>query len=145
MAALFDAGARQFMTYALEGCPGSTSTTAVDLASWFSFAEPATPGLIMPSASMRLIFPELYEPEGLEPHDVGELYLTNTTHTDRWLEVTEEDIARQVDALRAHASQISRDPLEWVMEGAKEEAVEARRYGHDFKLASGFKYFRFRR
>jgi LmbE family N-acetylglucosaminyl deacetylase len=104
-----------------------------------------TMAAIMPSASMRLIFPELYEEEGLEPHDVKELYLTNTTHTDRWLEVTKEDLDRQVAALKAHVSQISRDPAEWVEADAKEEAAEARRHGHDFTYANGFKYFRFRR
>lgn len=104
-----------------------------------------TLGAIMPSASMRLIFPELYYDEGLEPHDVKELYLTNTTHTDRWLEVTAADLECQVAALKAHASQISRDPAEWVEAGAKEEAAEARQHGHDFTYANGFKYFRFGR
>jgi LmbE family N-acetylglucosaminyl deacetylase len=105
----------------------------------------ATMGAIMPSASMRLIFPELYYDEHLEPHDVGELLLTNTTRTDRWMEVTKDDIDRQVAALKAHASQISNDPAEWVEASAKEEAAEARKHGHDFTYAEGFKYFRFRR
>ncbi len=99
---------------------------------------------IMPSASMRLIFPELYDVEGLEPHDVRELYLTNTTHTDRWVEVTPEDLARQIAALRAHASQIKGDPAEWVEADAKAEAALAHKWGHDFTYAEGFKYFRFR-
>ena len=99
---------------------------------------------IMPSASMRLIFPELYDDEGLEPHDVDELYLTNTTHTDRWVEVTPEDLEHQVVALRAHASQMQSDPAEWVMADARAEAALARKWGHDFTFAEGFKYFRFR-
>jgi LmbE family N-acetylglucosaminyl deacetylase len=99
---------------------------------------------IMPSASMRLIFPELYEVEGLEPFDVSELFLTNTTHTDRWVEVTEEDLGRQAAALRAHASQIQSDPAEWVMAEARAEAERARACGHDFAYAEGFKYFRLR-
>lgn len=99
---------------------------------------------IMPSASMRLIFPELTA-EGLLIHDVKELYLTNTTVADRWVEVTKDDLDRQVAALRAHASQIKRDPAEWVEAGAKEEAADARKHGHDFTYAEGFKYFRFGR
>jgi LmbE family N-acetylglucosaminyl deacetylase len=99
---------------------------------------------IMPSASMRLIFPELLA-EGLEPFDVQELYLTNTTHTDRWVEVTKDDIAAQIAALKAHASQMSQDPTEWMESSAKEEAAEARKHGHDFIYAEGFKYFHFRR
>ena len=103
-----------------------------------------TLGAIMPSASMRLIFPELWD-EGLEPHDVQELYLTNTTHTDRWVEVTKSDLDAQVAALRAHATQMNHDPAEWVYNDAKEEAANARKHGHDFTYAEGFKYFRFGR
>jgi hypothetical protein len=98
----------------------------------------------MPSASMRLIFPELYYDEGLEPHDVRELYLTNTTHTDRWVEVDETDLARQVAALRAHVSQVKDDPTEWVTADARAEAALAHTWGHDFTFAQGFKYFRLR-
>lgn len=99
---------------------------------------------IMPSAGTRLVFPELAA-EGLAAHDVKELYLANTTHADRWVEVTFEDVARAVEALRAHASQISGDPAEWVERDAHEEAADAQRHGHDFALAQGFKYFNFRR
>jgi LmbE family N-acetylglucosaminyl deacetylase len=99
-------------------------------------------GAIMPSASTRLVFPELLK-EGLEPHRVRELYLTNTTKIDCWIEVTKEDIDRQTEALRAHASQMNRDPAEWVESSAKEEATEARKFGHFYTYAEGFKYFRF--
>lgn len=97
---------------------------------------------IMPSASTRLIFPELLA-EGLEPHRVKELYLANTTQADRWVEVTEEDINTQAHALLAHASQLKSDPAEWVKKGAQEDAAEARKHGHDFTYAEGFKFFRF--
>jgi LmbE family N-acetylglucosaminyl deacetylase len=97
---------------------------------------------IMPAASMKLVFPELLE-AGLAPHDVRELYLTNTTHTDRWVAVTEADLAAQVQALRAHASQMKSDPAEWVTADAKAEAAIARAHGHDFTYAEGFKYIRF--
>jgi LmbE family N-acetylglucosaminyl deacetylase len=99
---------------------------------------------IMPSADTRLVFPELLD-EGALPHKIKELFLTNTTHDDRWIEVTRTDIERQADALRAHVSQIGaeRDPMEWMERGARESAAEARRHGHDFELAEGYKYFRF--
>ena len=103
----------------------------------------ATMAAIMPSASMHLIFPELYRDEGLQPHRVKELFLTNTLHADRWVEVTEEDLTRQADALLAHASQVTRDPRERVFQGAREDAAEAHKYGHDFTYAEGFKYIRF--
>jgi LmbE family N-acetylglucosaminyl deacetylase len=103
-----------------------------------------TMAAVMPSASMHLIFPELYRDEGLAPHRVQELYLTNTQHADRWVEVTEEDLNRQVAGLRAHASQLSHDPTERVFAGAREDAAEARKFGHDFTYAEGFKYFKFR-
>jgi hypothetical protein len=52
MAALFDARTRQFMTEALEGCPGIAGTAAsVDLAGWFSAAKLPAPGPIVPSTS----------------------------------------------------------------------------------------------
>lgn len=96
---------------------------------------------IMPSAGMRLIFPELWE-EGLEPHEVKEIYLTNTTHTDRWVAVTQPDLDAQIAGLRAHATQMHSDPAEWVAAEARAEAMRARRHGHDFTFAEGFKYVR---
>ncbi len=103
----------------------------------------ATLAAIMPSSDTRLVFPELLD-EGLAPHKIAELLLTNTTHADRWIEVTKEDVERQAEALRAHVSQMrGRDPIEWVERGAKEDADEARRHGHDFTYAEGYKYFRF--
>ncbi len=103
-----------------------------------------TLGAIMPSADTRLVFPELLD-EGLEPHKVEELYLTNTTHTDRWVEVTQADLDCQIAALQAHRSQISFDPREMVERGARAEAEISRTHGHDFTFATGFKYFDFRR
>ena len=98
---------------------------------------------VMPSISMHLIFPDLYAEEQLAPHRVKELYLTNTLKTDRWVEVLEEDLKRQVEALQAHTTQLTQDPTERIFTGAKENAQEARSYGHDFAYATGFKYFRF--
>jgi len=98
---------------------------------------------IMPSASTRLIFPELLA-EGLEPYKVKELYLTNTHNPDRWLELAQEDLTRQVEALQSHQSQISGDPTERIEANARADAAEARLHGHDFTFADSFKFFRFR-
>lgn len=52
MADFFDAGSRQIMTLALASGPGMSSTASpVDLAGWFSSAEPAAPVPIVPSAA----------------------------------------------------------------------------------------------
>jgi LmbE family N-acetylglucosaminyl deacetylase len=98
---------------------------------------------IMPSASTRLIFPELLA-EGLEPHKIGELYLTNTNQPDRWLAIEEEDLKQQAYALQAHKSQLKGDPTERVYAGARATADQARQHGHDFTYANAFKYFRFK-
>ncbi len=98
---------------------------------------------IMPSASTRLIFPELLD-EGLEPHRVSELLLVNTNHRDYWIEVTTEDIEKQRNALLAHATQVKEGPsLERLLQNAKSAAQEARVHGHFFEYAASFKCFLF--
>jgi LmbE family N-acetylglucosaminyl deacetylase len=97
----------------------------------------------MPSAGTRLIFPDLLR-EGLEPHDVKELYLASSANADRWVDIS-ETLATKIEALRQHRSQIKDwDPAEEMKSWAKGTADEARKHGHDFKYAEGFKYFRFR-
>src|SRR5215831_20854657 len=48
----------------------------------------ATMAAIMPAAGTRLIFPDLLK-EGLEPHDVSELYLASSHQADRWVDISE--------------------------------------------------------
>ena len=97
---------------------------------------------IMPAAGTRLIFQDLLK-EGLEPHDVKELYLANSAHADRWVDIT-DTLEVKIEALRQHKSQIKDwDPAEEMTSWAKRTAEEARKHGHDFTYAEGFKYFRF--
>lgn len=59
---------------------------------------------IFPAARDRLTFPELLE-EGLEPHKVREVLVTEREHADSWIDVSDVmDIA--IEALKQHASQV---------------------------------------
>lgn len=62
---------------------------------------------VYPAARNPMAFPWLYR-EGLEKHVVRRLYLFWTERPNAWIDVT-ATIARKIDALRAHASQI-REP-----------------------------------
>ncbi|MFI5271938.1 MAG: PIG-L deacetylase family protein [Ktedonobacterales bacterium] len=101
----------------------------------------ATLAAIMPVASTRLAFPELAA-EGLKPHNVREIYIGGTQNADRWVDVEGFIEAKQA-ALRAHVSQFPHwDPGTEVEQWARETARQARKYGHDMRLAEGFKYIR---
>ncbi len=103
----------------------------------------ATMAAIMPAAGTRLIFTDLLE-EGLEPHDVKELYLAGSANADRWVDIS-ETLDVKIEALRQHKSQIKDwDPAQEMKAWAKETAEQARKHGHDFKYAEAFKYFRFK-
>jgi LmbE family N-acetylglucosaminyl deacetylase len=103
----------------------------------------ATMAAIMPAAGTRLIFTDLLK-EGLEPHDVKELYLASTTTPDRWVDIS-ETLEAKIEALRQHKSQIKDwDPAEEMKQWAKGTAEQAQKHGHDFKYAESFKYFRFK-
>jgi LmbE family N-acetylglucosaminyl deacetylase len=101
----------------------------------------ATLGAIIPVAGTRLAFPELAA-EGLEPHEVQEVYISGTTEPDRWVDISgylEEKIA----ALKAHKSQMRDwDPTEMVREWAKETANSARKHGHEMEYAESYKYIK---
>jgi LmbE family N-acetylglucosaminyl deacetylase len=101
----------------------------------------ATLAAIMPVAGTRLAFPELAA-EGLEPHDVRELYLSGTQTPDRWVDI-EGYVETKIAALRAHKSQLRDwDPTEAITSRAKENAATARKSGHDMQYAEAFKYFK---
>ena len=89
---------------------------------------------IYPSARDRLTFPELLS-EGLEPHNVREVYLTIASNPNVWIDIT-ETIDIKIAALREHRSQLS-DPQaveEMVRRWAEENAA-----GHEMKYAERFK------
>jgi LmbE family N-acetylglucosaminyl deacetylase len=101
----------------------------------------ATLAAIMPVAGTRLAFPELAA-EGLSPHEVSEVYITGTEQADRWVNITGY-VEAKVAALRAHASQLKDwDPTERVAQWARETANVARKYGHEFEYAEGYKYIK---
>jgi len=101
----------------------------------------ATLAAIMPVASTRLAFPELAA-EGLETHNVREIYISGTQTPDRWVDI-EGYVETKVAALRAHQSQIHDwDPSDDMKEWAKRSAEAAQKAGHDIKYAEGFKYIR---
>jgi len=67
---------------------------------------------VFPSAGTRFIFPELLE-EGLEPHEVRELFLFGSQNPDVWVDIT-ETVDLKIAALKAHRSQVGEDLAEWV-------------------------------
>ncbi len=69
---------------------------------------------VFPSAVSRPIFPELLE-EGLEPHQVRELYLNLTLQPDVFVDITGV-MDRKVEALLCHRSQLGEDAAKWMRE-----------------------------
>ena len=99
----------------------------------------ATLDAIIPGSDTRLVFPELLE-EGLEPHEVKELYLTGSNEPDIWVDIT-QTIDRKVAALREHKSQVGDwDGLE---DTIKQRAAEMGKT-QALQFAEGFKYFKLR-
>ncbi|HEX6290095.1 MAG TPA: PIG-L family deacetylase [Herpetosiphonaceae bacterium] len=104
----------------------------------------ATLAAIMPTANTRLSALELLE-EGLEPHDVSEVYLSVPVTPTVWVPLTQADIERKIDSLRAHASQMGDwNPEPMVREWAMHAAQEARERGIDCEFAESFAYVRLR-
>ena len=63
---------------------------------------------VYPFARNRYAFPELLA-EGLEPHTVGEVWVTGTETPDRLVDVS-ATLERKLEALRCHRSQQKDDP-----------------------------------
>ncbi len=98
-------------------------------------------GAIIPVAGTRLAFPELAA-EGLEPHEVAEVYIAGTEDADRWVDISGY-LDHKMAALRAHKSQMRDwDPGDMVKEWARNTAQEARKHGHEMEYAEAFKYFK---
>ena len=105
----------------------------------------ATLAAIMPTANTRLAALDL-EAEGLEPHDVSEVYLSAPTKATVWIPVTEGDMRRQMQALKAHHSQLGDwDAEPMLREWAGRAAEEARENGVECEFAQSFAYVGLRR
>jgi len=96
---------------------------------------------INPDASTRLMFPELWQEEKLEPHKPKALFVMTFTDPDVFVDITDV-MDLKVKALEAHASQVGEWPVgEFVRERNKQIAEEAKKrdqggfeYGECFKL-----------
>jgi len=96
---------------------------------------------VFPSVRDRMTFPELLA-EGLEPHKVPEVYLYGTTAADVWIDIT-DTIEVKLLALKAHASQVGDDALDWVREwGRRAAAANPNRDETTGEYAESFKYFK---
>ena len=62
---------------------------------------------VFPTARDRLTFPDLLD-EGLEPHNVREVWVIGHPDPDLWIDVT-DTMERAIEALLCHVSQISDD------------------------------------
>ena len=62
---------------------------------------------VFPAARDRLTFPALLA-EGLEPHNVDDIYLASPATANRWIDIS-ATIEKKVEAMRCHQSQV-RDP-----------------------------------
>lgn len=104
-------------------------------------AAEATLAAIMPLANTLLAAPELRE-EGLEPHDVREVYLAIPAEPTRFVPLEPADLERKVAAMRAHASQVAQFPdFERLMrEMAGETAKLAREAGVPCAAAESYAY-----
>jgi LmbE family N-acetylglucosaminyl deacetylase len=98
---------------------------------------------INPDASTRLMFPELWKDEGLEPHKPKALFIFTFTEPDVFVDIT-DTMDLKVKALEAHASQVGEWPVgEFIRERNKQIAEEAKKKGAgEFEFGECFKLFR---
>lgn len=78
---------------------------------------------VFPSAVTRPVFPELLQ-EGLEPHQVIELYLDLTLEPTVYVDIS-ATIDRKVEALLCHKSQVGPDVEQWIREWGVETGKKA--------------------
>jgi LmbE family N-acetylglucosaminyl deacetylase len=102
----------------------------------------ATLAAIMPLANTRLSALELLD-EGLEPHDVSEIYLSAPTAPSVWSSLTADDLDFKLQALRAHLSQLKGwNAEQMACEWAMQVAAAARELGINCEFAEAFDYIR---
>jgi LmbE family N-acetylglucosaminyl deacetylase len=108
-------------------------------------AAEATLAAVMPIANTRLAALELLE-EGLEPHDVGAVYLAAPDRATLWMPLEPGDFDRKLAAMQAHTSQIGDwDASKMLRDFAAQAAAEARANGTDCELAEAFVYIQLNR
>jgi LmbE family N-acetylglucosaminyl deacetylase len=79
---------------------------------------------VFPSAPTRPIFPELLS-EGLEPHQVKELYMTSdSAHVNTYVDIS-GTLERKIAALRCHKSQVDPGDGQWLRDWASETGKAA--------------------
>jgi LmbE family N-acetylglucosaminyl deacetylase len=96
----------------------------------------ATLSAVFPAARDRLTFPELLR-EGLEPHKVREIMITEHQEPDKWIDVS-DTVEVAIEALKKHVSQVG-DGVEdekW-MRDWRQRAGEH----HGMKYAETFRHF----
>lgn len=103
-------------------------------------AAEATLAAIMPIANTRLAALELLD-EGLEPHDVAQVYIAFPDRSTIWMPLSEQDLDRKIAAMRAHASQMGSWDVAGMLRGfAAAAAQEARASGIACDLAEAYVY-----
>ena len=106
----------------------------------------ATLAAIMPFANTLLAAPELLA-EGLEPHDVQEIYLASPDRPTLFVPLEPQDMERKVEAMRAHASQVAQFPQFAQLLGdiARQNGELARASGVECEMAEPFVFINLRR
>jgi LmbE family N-acetylglucosaminyl deacetylase len=108
-------------------------------------AAEATLAAIMPIANTRLAAMEMLE-EGLEPHDVSQVYLAVPDQPTHWLPLDEQDLDRKIAAMQAHTSQVGDwDAGAMIRQFAAGTAEQARAAGVECELAEAYVYINLRR
>jgi len=103
----------------------------------------STLGAVMPLANTRLAAPILLQ-EGLEPHDVNQVFLFETATPSFWMPLSEKALERKLAALQAHQSQIEEgwDAVSEVLWHGDQLAYSARSQGLNCQQAEAFSYIR---
>ncbi|MEM8535123.1 MAG: PIG-L deacetylase family protein [Chloroflexota bacterium] len=90
---------------------------------------------VFPSAVSRPIFPELLA-EGLEPHQVKELYIWGSASSDMHIDIS-KTMERKIESLRCHKSQVDPGDGQWLRDWAAETAKD-----DEFEYAEAFRVMR---